>query len=123
LFLSSTGVTDTYTLSLHDALPISVQDKKQAKRLPIRHDGSHAICPSCDPPSGLSSSDTITGKDEPGEPMEMSGTIYRPDGVTPAEGIVLFVYHTDVTGYYNEQDDVTNPRLRAWMRTGKDGRY
>src|SRR5207244_5348962 len=83
LFLSSTGVTDTYTLSLHDALPISVQDKKQAKRLPIRHDGSHAICPSCDPPSGLSSSVTITGKDEPGEPMEMSGTIYRPDGVTP----------------------------------------
>ena len=45
------------------------------------------------------------------------------DGVTPAEGIVLYVYHTDATGYYNKDDDPYNPRLRGWMKTGKDGRY
>ncbi|GAC1399469.1 MAG: hypothetical protein NVSMB56_14480 [Pyrinomonadaceae bacterium] len=53
----------------------------------------------------------------------MSGTIYQPDGTTPAEKIVLFVYHTDSTGYYNKEDDAYNPRLRGWMKTGKDGKY
>jgi len=53
----------------------------------------------------------------------MSGTIYQPDGVTPAEGVVLFVYQTDVTGYYNQQDDASHPRLKGWMKTSADGRY
>jgi protocatechuate 3,4-dioxygenase beta subunit len=53
----------------------------------------------------------------------MSGTIYQPDGITPAESIVLFVYHTDSTGYYNKDDDPYNPRLRGWMKTDKDGKY
>jgi protocatechuate 3,4-dioxygenase beta subunit len=55
--------------------------------------------------------------------LDISGTIYQSDGVTPAQGIVLFVYHTDVTGYYNEQDDASHPRLKGWMKTGADGRY
>jgi protocatechuate 3,4-dioxygenase beta subunit len=53
----------------------------------------------------------------------MSGTIYQPDGITPAEGIVLYVYQTDSTGYYNERDEPHQARLRGWMRTGRDGRY
>ncbi len=66
---------------------------------------------------------TIPPKDEPGEPLKMSGIIYKPDGKTPAEGIVLYVYHTDATGYYCKDDDPYNPRLRGWMKTGKDGKY
>lgn len=82
-----------------------------------------APCGSCIAPANLSWKTVIPPNKEPGEPLEISGTIYRPDGVTPAVGIVLFVYHTDVAGYYNEKDDAGHPRLKGWMKTGADGRY
>jgi protocatechuate 3,4-dioxygenase beta subunit len=59
---------------------------------------------------------------EPGEPLRVSGTVYRADGVTPAAGVILFAYHTDAAGYYARERGA-DPRLRGWMRTGKDGRY
>ncbi len=37
--------------------------------------------------------------------------------------MVLWVYHTDVTGYYNEKDDASHPRLKGWMKIGADGKY
>ena len=82
-----------------------------------------APCGSCAAPAELSWKTTIAPGSERGERMEISGTIYRADGKTPAGGIVLFVYHTDATGFYNEKDDASRPRLRGWMRTGEDGRY
>ena len=82
-----------------------------------------APCGSCIAPANLSWKTIIPPNKEPGEPLEISGTIYQPDGVTPAVGIVLFVFHTDVTGYYNEKDDASHPRLKGWMKTGADGRY
>jgi protocatechuate 3,4-dioxygenase beta subunit len=65
----------------------------------------------------------VTSADEPGEPLDISGTIYRPDGTNPAAGMVLFIYHTDATGYYNKNDDPGHPRIRGWMQTGADGKY
>jgi protocatechuate 3,4-dioxygenase beta subunit len=69
----------------------------------------------------------MVADDEPGEPLLLSGTIFQPDGVTPAEGITLFVYHTDTRGYYYpnqfEGGQRMKPRLRGWMRTRDDGRY
>ena len=53
----------------------------------------------------------------------ISGTIYEPDGVTPARDITLFVFHTDAKGHYNSRDDAFDPRLYGWVRTGTDGRY
>lgn len=82
-----------------------------------------APCGSCVAPAHLSWKTIIPPSKEPGELLDISGTIYQPDGVTPAEGIVLFVFHTDVTGYYNEQDDASHPRLKGWMKTGANGRY
>lgn len=82
-----------------------------------------APCGSCIAPANLSWKTLIPPNKEPGEPLDILGTIYQPDGVTPAEGIVLFVYHTDVTGYYYEEDDASHPRLKGWMKTGADGRY
>ena len=82
-----------------------------------------APCGSCIAPANLSWRTVVTSVDEPGEPLVISGTIYRPDGITPAAGMVLFIYHTDATGYYNENDDPSHPRIRGWMQTGDDGRY
>lgn len=71
---------------------------------------------------GLSWSVVIPPAGEPGEPMVISGTIYKPDGVTPVAGAELEVYHTDASGLYGPQGN-SAPRLKGRMRTGVDGRY
>jgi protocatechuate 3,4-dioxygenase, beta subunit len=65
---------------------------------------------------------TLAGPEEPGERLVVTGTVFAPDGVAPAAGVFLYVYHTDATGHYNrERGDP--PRLRGWMKTGPDGKY
>lgn len=106
------------------ALPFVVTSlNKDSKPQSVPVPNGRMICGSCDTPAKLSWRTVITAASEPGEPLVMSGTIYQPDGVTPAEGITLYAYHTDATGHYNEQDDPYHPRLRGWMRTGRDGKY
>ena len=85
--------------------------------------GGRAICAKCEVPARLTSSVTLVSPNEPGEPMEISGTIYQKDGRTPASGVVLFVYHTDATGHYDPEDDPFAPRIRGWLQTGTDGRF
>ncbi|MBA3881806.1 MAG: protocatechuate 3,4-dioxygenase [Chthoniobacterales bacterium] len=82
-----------------------------------------APCGSCNAPEKLSGKTVIPPEKEPGEPLVITGKIFQPDGKTPAEGMVLWVYHTDRTGYYNEQDDASHPRLNGWMKIGADGKY
>lgn len=84
----------------------------------------YALCGSCDVPKALSDLVTLASKDEPGDRMILSGTIYKEDGVTPASGITLFLYQTDAGGYYHRpKEDVFAPKLHGWLRTSKDGRY
>jgi protocatechuate 3,4-dioxygenase beta subunit len=73
-------------------------------------------------PHAVSWRTSITAPDEPGERLIMSGRIFQADGQTPAAGVLLYVYHTDITGYYNHPNKLP-ARLRGWMRTGADGRY
>lgn len=65
--------------------------------------------------------------DESGEPMTISGTIFKSDGKTPAPGVVLYLYHTDVTGNYtpapNQKDARRHGHLRGWMKTDESGKY
>ena len=89
-------------------------------------------CEGCDlyllgMPANPTPETTIAGKDEPGERLAISGTIYLNDGSTPAEGIVLYLYHTDATGRYskgkNKNEATEHGRLRGWVKTGADGKY
>jgi protocatechuate 3,4-dioxygenase beta subunit len=82
-----------------------------------------APCGSCIAPEKLSWKTVIPPEKEPGEPLVITGKVFQPDGKRPAEGMVLWVYHTDVTGYYNEKDDASHPRLKGWMKIGADGKY
>lgn len=82
-----------------------------------------APCGSCTAPGELSWKTVIPPAKEPGEPLVITGKVFQPDGKTPAEGMVLWVYHTDATGYYNEKDDASHPRLKGWMKIGADGKY
>ncbi len=70
----------------------------------------------------------IAPEGEPGERLIVSGVVCLPDGETPAEGYVLYVYHTDVNGVYPPAQDAPRAirrhgRLHAWMKLGEDGRY
>jgi protocatechuate 3,4-dioxygenase beta subunit len=82
-----------------------------------------APCASCEAPEKLSWKTVIPPEKEPGEPLVITGRVFKADGKMPAEGMVLWVYHTDKTGYYNEKDDASHPRLKGWMKIGADGRY
>lgn len=71
---------------------------------------------------------TLAGPDEPGQRLLIRGTMFRPDGRTPAEGIVLYVHHTNAAGVYAGGSDESewsrrHGRLRGWLRTGADGRF
>jgi protocatechuate 3,4-dioxygenase beta subunit len=90
--------------SLHDA---EVRLQTRASATEASAPRSHAV---------------ITDPSEPGEPLEVTGTVFEPDGTTPAAGVVVYVYHTDATGEYRTVDDAP-PRLRAWLVTNEAGRY
>jgi protocatechuate 3,4-dioxygenase beta subunit len=59
---------------------------------------------------------------EPGQPLLVEGRVFRPDGKTPAGGVVVYVYQTDITGRYQKLPGQP-PRLRGWMKTDAEGRY
>lgn len=70
----------------------------------------------------------ISIPDEPGERLLFSGTVYEPDGKTPAPGVDLVIYHTDVQGLYRHEGQrgggsPGTSRLRARLRTDERGRY
>jgi protocatechuate 3,4-dioxygenase beta subunit len=66
----------------------------------------------------------IAPKDEPGEPLIVSGTVYGVDGKTPIPDVLIYVYHTDAEGYYRKGSNSSdNPRLKGWMKTNADGKY
>jgi len=85
-------------------------------------------CGTGEAPDDLRWETTIAGPDEPGERLTLSGTVYEPDGTTPAPDVVLYLYHTNAEGIYPKRGDETgNARrhgyLRSWVRTDDRGRY
>ncbi|HRN79415.1 MAG TPA: hypothetical protein PKY29_07200 [Ferruginibacter sp.] len=59
--------------------------------------------------------------------MLLTGTIYDYHG-NPAEGVLLYVFHTDSNGIYLKSQDAKgaealNGYIRGWILTEKDGRY
>ena len=70
----------------------------------------------------------IPPEGEQGERLIISGTVYLPDGSTPAEGVLIYVHHTNIQGVYpkrgNEKGNGNfHGYLRGWMKTDSLGRY
>ncbi len=69
----------------------------------------------------------LAAADEPGEPMIISGTIYKKDGKTPAPDVILYMYQTDNTGRYTAASKQVHAKrhghLRGWVKTDAQGRY
>ncbi len=76
----------------------------------------------------LSPVDTLPDFSESGPKMEISGTIFKHDGKTPARDVILYIYHTDQKGEYsqrgNEKDwGKRHGYIRGWIKTNADGKY
>src|SRR5687767_7729338 len=69
-------------------------------------------------PNDLTSTLTINGNDEQGEPLMISGTIYKKNG-EPFPDLVLYAYHPDHTGHYSKKGKETgvqkwHGKLHGW---------
>lgn len=79
-------------------------------------------------PEGLETRARIAPEDEPGEPLRIEGTV-RNEAGEPAEGVIVYAYHTDARGIYPRTEELQGTeayrhgRLRAWVQTGAGGRY
>ncbi len=85
-------------------------------------------CGAAEAPDAVDWVTTIAGPEEPGQRLVLEGTVFEPDGVTPAAGVLLYVYHTNAEGRYEARGEVPgNERrhgaLRGWLRTDENGRY
>lgn len=79
-------------------------------------------------PAVISSVDTSDGWYEMGQRLVVSGTVYRPDGTTPAKDVVIYYHHTDHNGYYSPgkerpEDQTRHGHLRGWVKTDQQGHY
>ena len=76
----------------------------------------------------LSPVDTLPDFHEEGQRLQITGTIYQSDGKTPAEGVILYVYHTNQAGIYPTKGGETgwakrHGYIRGWVKTNADGKY
>jgi protocatechuate 3,4-dioxygenase beta subunit len=106
------------------------QDEDNSSSTPVggRCEGCEAVFEYKHRDKPLTWIDTLPDFHEPGPKLELTGTIYKRDGRTPAKDVILYIYHTDQTGEYtanaNEQRwGKKHGSIRGWIRTNADGKY
>lgn len=60
--------------------------------------------------------------------IKIKGTVFKKDGKTPAENVIIYIYHTNRQGIYETKGNETgwakrHGFIRGWIKTGKDGKY
>ena len=76
----------------------------------------------------LKATDTLPDFNDAGPKIKVTGTIYKPDGKTPAKNVIIYVYHTDQAGIYPNKGNETgwakrHGYIRGWAKTNADGKY
>ncbi len=76
----------------------------------------------------LSPVDTLPEFETEGVQIKLTGTVFNPDGITPAEGVILYIYHTNEEGVYPKKGSEKgwarrHGYLRGWVKTTADGNY
>ncbi len=79
-------------------------------------------------PKNISSIDTSQGWTEKGQKLLITGKVYKIDGKTPAQNIVIYYWQTDNNGYYSPSETLNEKakrhgHIRGWVKTDKDGSY
>jgi protocatechuate 3,4-dioxygenase, beta subunit len=81
-----------------------------------------------DMPKNISSIDTSQGWKEKGQKLLITGRVYKIDGKTPAQNVVIYYWQTDSDGYYSPSETLNEKakrhgHIRGWVKTDKDGSY
>lgn len=76
----------------------------------------------------LSPVDTLPGFAQTDEKLKITGIIYQNDGKTPAQDVILYIYHTNEKGVYpstgNEKGWARrHGTIRGWIKTDSKGGY
>lgn len=79
-------------------------------------------------PTTITATDTSPGWNQQGQRLLIKGTIMKNDGRTPAPGVTLYYYHTDVNGLYSDDRKidrklVRHGYIRGWVKSDENGRY
>ncbi|MGG7467489.1 dioxygenase family protein [Chryseobacterium arthrosphaerae] len=60
--------------------------------------------------------------------LKVTGNVFKKDGKTPAENVIVYIYHTNRQGIYETRGHETgwakrHGFFRGWVKTGKNGQY
>jgi protocatechuate 3,4-dioxygenase beta subunit len=74
------------------------------------------------------STDTLPGYNDNNPKIKITGTVFKRDRQTPANDVILYVYHTNRNGIYQPSDEPIgwekrHGQHRGWLKTGKDGKF
>ncbi len=85
-------------------------------------------------PDQINSIDTSPGWNLNGQKILLTGKVLEADGITPASGVILYYYQTNLEGRYISKEDSprnmtknklgqTHGYIRGWVKTTRDGTY
>ncbi len=81
-------------------------------------------CGAIDAPDDVSWKTALSKKSDKDQAMIISGTVFQPNGRTPAPNVLIYFYHTDSEGYYGRGNgEIRHGHFRGWMLTDAKGRY
>ncbi len=94
---------------------VSAQDAQYVRALERAQDAR---------PATIGTVARIAPPEEPGTPLVIHGRVLAHDARTPVPGAIVFAYHTDRDGLYDNPGSGPHSwRLRGWSRTDEDGRF
>ena len=104
-------------------------DKKQ----PVKNNIVGDSCEGCElmyigMPKVISSEHTSIGWKQSLQKLILTGTIFQPDGKTPAPEVIIYYWHTDDNGLYSANNETPKKakehgKLRGWVKSDKNGNY
>lgn len=76
----------------------------------------------------LTNVDTLPGFMINKPQLKLTGTVFQKDGKTPAENVILYIYHTNREGIYKSEEDAKRWERRhgstsGWIKKEGDGKY
>ena len=79
-------------------------------------------------PEKINSTDTSAGWSQKGQKLLITGKIFKVDGKTPAPDVILYYYHTNTEGYYENKPKLDkrvsrHGYIRGWVKSDKNGNY
>ncbi|TMM57892.1 intradiol ring-cleavage dioxygenase [Maribacter algarum] len=76
----------------------------------------------------LSTIDTVEGYQSFEKKIEITGTVFKSDGKTPAKNVILYFYQTNRNGIYEPSENPVgwerrHGKYRGWVKTESDGKF